>query len=225
MVMCLLSTTFVHTMSHLCFGSFRIMTHAEVFSLLLKEKQPELAKHMVHKFPYCDIHHPHYTTLTTLPSIRHPPYATLHTLPSIRYPPYATLHTLPSIHTLHTLYTLHTPSSIHHPPYTTLHTPPSLHHPHYTTLHAPPSILHFKESLGVHPLMYVTSWFMCLFTTLPCWDTVLTICDLLFLEGKVTSYPLPFSSCQCSCYSVDIPEGWIRLRERREKMWRRRSGR
>ena len=32
--------------------------------------------------------------------------------------------------------------------------------------------------------MYVTSWFMCLFTTLPCWDTVLTICDLLFLEGK-----------------------------------------
>ncbi|CAI8009662.1 hypothetical protein GBAR_LOCUS6451 [Geodia barretti] len=31
--------------------------------------------------------------------------------------------------------------------------------------------------------MYITSWFMCLFTTLPCWDTVLAICDLIFLEG------------------------------------------
>jgi hypothetical protein len=39
------------------------------------------------------------------------------------------------------------------------------------------------DSLSIHPLMYITSWFMCLFTTLPCWDTVLTICDLIFLEG------------------------------------------
>ena len=41
---------------------------------------------------------------------------------------------------------------------------------------------HF-EALGVHPLMYVTPWFMCAFTSLPCWDTVLSVWDLLLFKG------------------------------------------
>ncbi len=41
---------------------------------------------------------------------------------------------------------------------------------------------HF-DTLGVHPLMYVTPWFMCVFTSLPCWDTVLGLWDLLFFRG------------------------------------------
>lgn len=41
------------------------------------------------------------------------------------------------------------------------------------------------ESLGVSPLMYLTPWFMALFTSLPCWDAVLTIWDLLLLDGKL----------------------------------------
>ncbi|KAL9955236.1 hypothetical protein ACROYT_G036529 [Oculina patagonica] len=39
------------------------------------------------------------------------------------------------------------------------------------------------EAQGVSPLMYLTPWFMALFTSLPCWDAVLTIWDLLLLEG------------------------------------------
>jgi len=39
------------------------------------------------------------------------------------------------------------------------------------------------ESLGVSPLMYLTPWFMALFTSLPNWDAVLIIWDLLLLDG------------------------------------------
>ena len=49
---------------------------------------------------------------------------------------------------------------------------------------------HVQDGLGLHPLMYTVQWFLCLFTFLPCWDTVLLICDLLLLEG------------QCVCLSV-----------------------
>ncbi|PFX13479.1 TBC1 domain family member 10A [Stylophora pistillata] len=40
-----------------------------------------------------------------------------------------------------------------------------------------------EEVQGVSPLMYLTPWFMALFTSLPCWDAVLTIWDLLLSEG------------------------------------------
>lgn len=46
-----------------------------------------------------------------------------------------------------------------------------------------PELGQHLEDLGVHPLMYVTPWFMCAFTSLPCWDTVLSIWDLLLLKG------------------------------------------
>eukprot|EP00039_Didymoeca_costata_P005364 m.80934 g.80934 ORF g.80934 m.80934 type:complete len:573 (-) comp12785_c0_seq7:462-2180(-) len=41
---------------------------------------------------------------------------------------------------------------------------------------------HLSE-LGIHPLMYVTPWFMCGFTSLPCWDSVLDIWDLIIFKG------------------------------------------
>jgi hypothetical protein len=37
--------------------------------------------------------------------------------------------------------------------------------------------------LGVESLTYTTNWFMTLFTSLNCWDTILLIVDLFFLEG------------------------------------------
>ena len=41
---------------------------------------------------------------------------------------------------------------------------------------------HLKEN-GIDSLLYITPWFMALFTSLPCWDSVLTIWDLLLLDG------------------------------------------
>ncbi|ELU00566.1 hypothetical protein CAPTEDRAFT_226882 [Capitella teleta] len=35
----------------------------------------------------------------------------------------------------------------------------------------------------IHPLMYITPWFMVLFTGFACWDTVLACWDLLLLQG------------------------------------------
>ncbi|PIK34391.1 hypothetical protein BSL78_28786 [Apostichopus japonicus] len=42
--------------------------------------------------------------------------------------------------------------------------------------------------LDVNPLMFVTPWFMCLFTSMPCWETVLAIWDLLLLDGISTIF-------------------------------------
>ncbi|XP_033117446.1 rab GTPase-activating protein 1-like [Anneissia japonica] len=46
-----------------------------------------------------------------------------------------------------------------------------------------PSLYRHLEHVGVHPLMFITPWFMCLYTSLPCWDTVLSIWDHLIMEG------------------------------------------
>jgi hypothetical protein len=42
------------------------------------------------------------------------------------------------------------------------------------------------ETMGIHPLMYVTPWFMCVFTSLPCWDAVMSVWDLLLFRGVKT---------------------------------------
>lgn len=42
---------------------------------------------------------------------------------------------------------------------------------------------HLRE-LGIHPLMYVTPWFLCCFTSLPAWDSVLAIWDTFILAGE-----------------------------------------
>ncbi|KAJ8024158.1 TBC1 domain family member 10A [Holothuria leucospilota] len=48
-------------------------------------------------------------------------------------------------------------------------------------------------SLDVDPLMFVTPWFMCLFTSMPCWETVLAIWDLLLLDGISTIFRVALS--------------------------------
>lgn len=40
--------------------------------------------------------------------------------------------------------------------------------------------------MKIHPLMFVTQWFMTLYTGLPCWDTVLCIWDMILFEGNET---------------------------------------
>eukprot|EP00911_Craspedida_sp_UC1_P001912 UC1_evm1s1469 len=47
-----------------------------------------------------------------------------------------------------------------------------------------PDLSHHMASLGVHPLMYVTPWFMCAFTSLPLWDGVLAMWDMFMLKGS-----------------------------------------
>ena len=60
-----------------------------------------------------------------------------------------------------------------------------------------------QEGLGIQPLMFATSWFMCLFTGLHCWDTVLLISDLLFLEGILSCFVWSCAAagppCVCVC--------------------------
>lgn len=51
-----------------------------------------------------------------------------------------------------------------------------------------PNLHHHLNKLGIDPLMYTTPWVMCVFTSLPCWDTVLSIWDLLLLEGNVVIF-------------------------------------
>ena len=92
-----------------CFIVCRVQTCASVFSMLLRDRQPQLAQHLVH---FCSLASFHGDTVDA--------------------------------------------SSLS------------------------------QEFLSIHPLMYMTSWFMCLFSTLPCWDTVLAICDIVFLEGTYT---------------------------------------
>ncbi|XP_062518798.1 carabin-like isoform X2 [Corticium candelabrum] len=51
-------------------------------------------------------------------------------------------------------------------------------------------------SLGVYPLMYVTQWFLSLFTSLPCWDTVLMIWDYFMVEGVTCVFRIALSLVQ-----------------------------
>ncbi|XP_053742738.1 carabin-like isoform X2 [Synchiropus splendidus] len=49
--------------------------------------------------------------------------------------------------------------------------------------HRKPKLSQHLESLGVVPFHFVMPWFLCLFTSLPCWDSVLLIWDLVALRG------------------------------------------
>ncbi|XP_046842546.1 TBC1 domain family member 10B-like [Xenia sp. Carnegie-2017] len=46
-----------------------------------------------------------------------------------------------------------------------------------------PALSKHLKDVAVDPLLYITPWFMTLYTSLPCWDTVLFIWDLFLLEG------------------------------------------
>ncbi|XP_069779336.1 TBC1 domain family member 10A [Narcine bancroftii] len=49
--------------------------------------------------------------------------------------------------------------------------------------HRMPRLWQHMENLKVAPLLFITTWFLTLFTSLPCWDTVLAIWDLIILDG------------------------------------------
>ncbi|XP_051884960.1 USP6 N-terminal-like protein [Pristis pectinata] len=49
--------------------------------------------------------------------------------------------------------------------------------------HRMPCLWQHMENLKVAPSLFITTWFLTLFTSLPCWDTVLAIWDLIILDG------------------------------------------
>uniref|UniRef100_UPI00398E8A8B carabin isoform X2 n=1 Tax=Pristiophorus japonicus TaxID=55135 RepID=UPI00398E8A8B len=49
--------------------------------------------------------------------------------------------------------------------------------------HRMPCLWQHMEDLEVAPLLFITTWFLTLFTSLPCWDSVLVIWDLIILDG------------------------------------------
>ncbi|EGD72297.1 hypothetical protein PTSG_00316 [Salpingoeca rosetta] len=56
-----------------------------------------------------------------------------------------------------------------------------------------PALAEHLNDMYMHPLMYVTQWFMCAFTSLPLWDTVLAIWDLLMFKGFVVLHQVGLS--------------------------------
>eukprot|EP00118_Oscarella_pearsei_P012823 m.97388 g.97388 ORF g.97388 m.97388 type:complete len:68 (+) comp36939_c0_seq16:1693-1896(+) len=67
--------------------------------------------------------------------------------------------------------------------------------------------------MGIQPLMYVTQWFLSLFTCLPCWKAVLSVWDCFMIDGVTTVFQAALAILQLSSgiQSIDI-----RLR----KYWR-----
>ncbi|XP_041853843.1 TBC1 domain family member 10A [Melanotaenia boesemani] len=49
--------------------------------------------------------------------------------------------------------------------------------------HRKPQLFEHMESVGVLSVHFVMPWFLTLFTSLPCWDSVLAVWDLIFLHG------------------------------------------
>lgn len=47
-----------------------------------------------------------------------------------------------------------------------------------------------QESVGVLSVHFVMPWFLTLFTSLPCWDSVLAVWDLIILHGRYTPHTL-----------------------------------
>ncbi|CAN0427367.1 unnamed protein product [Lampetra planeri] len=62
--------------------------------------------------------------------------------------------------------------------------------------HRIPKLCQHLEELGVEPLMFITPWFLTLFTSLPCWDTVLAVWDLIMLDGLNVMFRLGLSILQ-----------------------------
>ncbi|XP_066556522.1 carabin isoform X2 [Amia ocellicauda] len=54
---------------------------------------------------------------------------------------------------------------------------------HQLLKHRMPRLSRHIEDLGVSSLHYVMPWFLTLFTSLPCWDSVLAVWDLIMLHG------------------------------------------
>ncbi|XP_032227912.2 small G protein signaling modulator 3 homolog isoform X2 [Nematostella vectensis] len=56
-----------------------------------------------------------------------------------------------------------------------------------------PGLYKHLNDQGVAPLMYLTPWFMALYTSLSCWDTVLCIWDLIILDGVSVIFRVAFA--------------------------------
>ncbi|KAJ8252041.1 hypothetical protein COCON_G00213530 [Conger conger] len=54
---------------------------------------------------------------------------------------------------------------------------------HQLLKHRKPLLSQHIEDLGVSSLHYVMPWFLTLFTSLPCWDSVLAVWDVIMLQG------------------------------------------
>ncbi|XP_058252752.1 carabin isoform X2 [Hemibagrus wyckioides] len=54
--------------------------------------------------------------------------------------------------------------------------------------HRKPQVFQHLEKLGVSSVHFIMQWFLTLFTSLPCWDSVLAIWDLFLLQGMVVVF-------------------------------------
>ncbi|XP_051546196.1 TBC1 domain family member 12 isoform X2 [Myxocyprinus asiaticus] len=54
---------------------------------------------------------------------------------------------------------------------------------HQLLKHRKPLLFQHLENLGVSSLHFIMQWFLTLFTSLPCWDSVLAVWDLIMLHG------------------------------------------
>ncbi|XP_051740843.1 TBC1 domain family member 9 [Ctenopharyngodon idella] len=54
---------------------------------------------------------------------------------------------------------------------------------HQLLKHRKPLLFQHLETLGVSSLHFIMQWFLTLFTSLPCWDSVMAIWDLIMLHG------------------------------------------
>uniref|UniRef100_A0A9J8A820 Si:ch211-266k8.4 n=1 Tax=Cyprinus carpio carpio TaxID=630221 RepID=A0A9J8A820_CYPCA len=59
---------------------------------------------------------------------------------------------------------------------------------HQLLKHRKPLLFQHLETLGVSSLHFIMQWFLTLFTSLPCWDSVLAIWDLIMLHGLLTVF-------------------------------------
>ncbi|KAG7473716.1 hypothetical protein MATL_G00098790 [Megalops atlanticus] len=59
---------------------------------------------------------------------------------------------------------------------------------HQLLKHRKPLLSQHLEDLGVSSLYYVMPWFLALFTSLPCWDSVLAVWDVIMLQGILAVY-------------------------------------
>ncbi|KAL7862607.1 hypothetical protein SRHO_G00115910 [Serrasalmus rhombeus] len=54
--------------------------------------------------------------------------------------------------------------------------------------HRKPQLFQHLEKLGVSSLHFIMQWFLTLFTSLPCWDSVLVVWDLFLLHGLLAVF-------------------------------------
>ncbi|XP_074533292.1 uncharacterized protein LOC141796205 [Halichoeres trimaculatus] len=54
--------------------------------------------------------------------------------------------------------------------------------------HRKPKLYQHMESVGVLSIHFVMPWFLTLFTSLPCWDSVLAVWDLIILQGLLAVF-------------------------------------